>query len=303
MQTDQDLARIVRSWLDEGATALPDRVLDAVLDQVPATRQRRSLWPSRRFAEMNTYAKLAIAAAAVVVVAIVGYNLLPARGGDAVGGPAVTAAPSASPSPSEAIRPSAGPLEPDTRYRVDLETDITGARTPVEVSFAVPATGWTYDGEFWFHYAADGDEGELWFIPSDGVPGIFTDACAHTGLQQFEDSIAGEAEAYAAEPGALLIRATADTTVAGRAAKALTISVPEDIGCVNSEYWLTHDPECGIELGCTYYPTWLDNTMRYWIIDVDGSGQRLTFLGSSRNPTSGTLEPQFQLIANSIDFP
>jgi len=37
MSTDRDTTRIVRSWLDEGVTVLPDRVLDAVLDQVPAT--------------------------------------------------------------------------------------------------------------------------------------------------------------------------------------------------------------------------------------------------------------------------
>ena len=49
MSTDRDTTRIVRSWLEEGATALPDRVLDAVLDQVPATSQRRPLWPARRF--------------------------------------------------------------------------------------------------------------------------------------------------------------------------------------------------------------------------------------------------------------
>ena len=50
MSTDRDTTRIVRSWLEEGATALPDRVLDAVLDQVPATSQRRSWWPAWRFA-------------------------------------------------------------------------------------------------------------------------------------------------------------------------------------------------------------------------------------------------------------
>ena len=37
MSTDRDVTRIVRSWLEEGVTALPDRVLDAVLDQLPAT--------------------------------------------------------------------------------------------------------------------------------------------------------------------------------------------------------------------------------------------------------------------------
>ena len=54
MSTDRDTTRIVRSWLEEGATALPDRVLDAVLDQVPATPQRRPLWPAWRFRQMNT---------------------------------------------------------------------------------------------------------------------------------------------------------------------------------------------------------------------------------------------------------
>ena len=49
MSTDRDTTRIVRSWLEEGVTALPDRVLDAVLDQVPATSQRRSWWPAWRF--------------------------------------------------------------------------------------------------------------------------------------------------------------------------------------------------------------------------------------------------------------
>ena len=49
MSTDRDTTRIVRSWLEEGVTALPDRVLDTVLDQVPATPQRRSWWPARRF--------------------------------------------------------------------------------------------------------------------------------------------------------------------------------------------------------------------------------------------------------------
>ena len=55
MSTDRDVTRIVRSWLEEGATALPDRVLDTVLDQLPATPQRRAWWPAWRFREMNNY--------------------------------------------------------------------------------------------------------------------------------------------------------------------------------------------------------------------------------------------------------
>ena len=32
MSTDHDVTRIVRAWLEDGVTALPDRILDSVLD-------------------------------------------------------------------------------------------------------------------------------------------------------------------------------------------------------------------------------------------------------------------------------
>ena len=41
MNPERDTTRIVRSWLENGVTDLPDRVLDTVLDQLPATPQRR----------------------------------------------------------------------------------------------------------------------------------------------------------------------------------------------------------------------------------------------------------------------
>lgn len=77
MSTDRDATRIVRSWLDEGVTVLPDRVLDAVLDQVPATPQRRATWwPVRRTPPVNKFFGVAVAAAAIVVAAVAGYRLL-----------------------------------------------------------------------------------------------------------------------------------------------------------------------------------------------------------------------------------
>ena len=81
MDTGPDVTRIVRSWLHTDEHESADRVLGVVLDQLDTTRQRRPWWPARRIADMNTYAKLLIAAAAVVVVAVVGINLLPGNGG------------------------------------------------------------------------------------------------------------------------------------------------------------------------------------------------------------------------------
>jgi hypothetical protein len=93
MSTDRDTTRIVRSWLDEGVTVLPDRVLDAVLDQVHATPQRPAWWPTWRFSEMNNSAKLALAAAVVVVVAFLGIRFLLPGAGLAGPGPTPTPTP------------------------------------------------------------------------------------------------------------------------------------------------------------------------------------------------------------------
>jgi hypothetical protein len=75
MSIDVETTRIVRSWLEEGRTALPDHVLDAILDEVPATRQRRSRWPTRRSDSMSTSARLAIGVAAVAVIVVAGIGL------------------------------------------------------------------------------------------------------------------------------------------------------------------------------------------------------------------------------------
>lgn len=97
--SDRETERIVRSWLSEGTTRLPDRVLDAVLDDVPSTPQRRAWWPAWRFDTMFNAMRLAIAAAAVLVVAFIAVNILPGFG-SGIGGPTATPTPSPTPSPT-----------------------------------------------------------------------------------------------------------------------------------------------------------------------------------------------------------
>jgi hypothetical protein len=111
-RSDRDVTRVVRSWLDEGVTALPDRVLDTVLDQLPATPQRRSGGTAWRFLFMNSnIVRVGLAAAAVVVIAIIAFNLLP--GTPAPGGqptPSASPEPTATPEPSPSPPASAPPL-------------------------------------------------------------------------------------------------------------------------------------------------------------------------------------------------
>ena len=81
MSAERDVNRIVRSWLREGEHESADAILGIVLSGLDTAPQRRSWWPARRSSPWNTYAKLAAAAAAVLLVAVVGYNLLPRIGG------------------------------------------------------------------------------------------------------------------------------------------------------------------------------------------------------------------------------
>lgn len=133
MSTDRATTRAVRLWLEEGVTALPDRVLDAVLDQLPATRQRQSAWWRVR-GLFRTHKAVAFSGVAVMLLLVVaqGIGLLaqpgPRRGAGA-GVPAAT--------PNE-LPASGTMLEAGTTY-------VVGAPLPVRVTFIAPA-GWAVCG-------------------------------------------------------------------------------------------------------------------------------------------------------------
>lgn len=96
MNSKRDFDRAVDRWLDDGSDATPLAVIDAVLLAVRRMPQeRRFWWPAWRTNGMNIYAKLIVAAAAMLVVAIGAYQFVPGRSG--VGGT------NATPSPSPAI--------------------------------------------------------------------------------------------------------------------------------------------------------------------------------------------------------
>ena len=132
MSTDRDVTRIVRSWLQTDEQESADRVLDAVLDRLDTTPQRRAMpWPVRRFPTMNKAFTFGIAAAVVVLVAFLGLNVFQASnvGDDS---------PAPDPTPVPARSAEAIPLEQTTLSAGTYTTDDAFA---VPITFDVPS-GW-----------------------------------------------------------------------------------------------------------------------------------------------------------------
>ncbi len=103
MNTDRNLNRMLDLWFAEGFDEVNDHVLDAVEGRVRRQRQRPGWLLVWRDTPMNGYLKLAIGVAAVLVVAVGAWQLLPGRDGNGgLGTPVPTASPPASsPSPPE----------------------------------------------------------------------------------------------------------------------------------------------------------------------------------------------------------
>ena len=115
--TDQrELDRLLGVFFVDGADELADRVIDAALDQLDHTQQRRALRMPWRFSTMNTSTRLA-AAAVIGVLAVGGtlYLLQPGRPG--VGGPGPTPSASASPTPTPTPTPMPTPTGPMSNGR------------------------------------------------------------------------------------------------------------------------------------------------------------------------------------------
>src|SRR5881392_1874118 len=76
MSSEHDLSRALRAWMREGLESLPDRYLDAALDEIAATNQRRRRASAWRPSEMNSFARFGLAAAAAILVAVLGWTML-----------------------------------------------------------------------------------------------------------------------------------------------------------------------------------------------------------------------------------
>ncbi len=294
MSTERDVNRIVRSWMEEGVTALPDHILDAVLDQLPATPQRRATWwRVQRYIEMNKPLAIGlVTAAAILVVALIGLNLGPGSGPPPGGEPSTTPAPSSTPAPTPAAMVQ-GPMDPGTYVS---PASVGGAA----FDFTVPA-GWTTDSDLFVQKNTDADQlveittGVM--FSAWQVDHVFADACEGDGTEEpIDDAVASLATALANQAGRES-SAPAEIEVDGYTGQLVELTAPADLtscgGRLRTWPALNGDLNSGWPAG----PGQIDDV---YIVDADGT--RLVVVATHWAGTSAADLAELEEIVVSIQI-
>jgi hypothetical protein len=274
MTTERDnRTRVVLSWLREDAHENAERVLLSALDEVDATPQRRSWWPARRSTPMTKYASYGIASAAVLVVAVVGYSLLPrtpTTGGDVT--PAPTASSQSSPNATQLTTRGPGTFT-STPFRatgLGVCPAASSATDCVEdprddtitFTFRVP-DGWDSlapDGAAWVDANAPPDGSAVIFSRGSW---LYSDPCLKGDLPTSDIPVGptvADLVAALVEHPELDVTTPVDVTLAGYVGKRLDVQVPDDISeCL---YYQPMDQHI--------YAQGPGQRWHLWILDVGG---------------------------------
>jgi hypothetical protein len=232
MSAPRDLDRLLRSFLSEGPMELPDPSYDEVRDRMEHTRQRAFIG-SWRTPDMNRYLKMGLAAAAAVVIAVVGFNLLP---GSPTPGEEPSASPSVSPSVAEpSTEPSAAGGLPVGPHQVLYAVGVQRGQMTV----TIPAPGWFGEengGTLAKNESPDPPDGAGLTIFANGQLFadiqdyyVYGDACHWQSTTP--DTPATTVDAFAAALQGQALRdasAPVDITLDGYTGKAITLHVPDD---------------------------------------------------------------------------
>jgi hypothetical protein len=282
--SDIDFDRTARLWLQDGPSQLADRVLEAALDEIHVTRQRRALWPAWRFPSMSIAIRVA-AVAAVLVVAVAGIRYFsPEDGG--VGHPQASLSPLPSPRGTIVVGEAVS-LQPGTYVTAD---DFL-----VRAGFTVPA-GWdgNLGGPYALFVARHDGQAEVIISVFDK---IYADPC-HLD-QGIADPAPGPtvddlATAISTMPTVQVTTPT-EGTLGGYAGKQLTITAPgSGFGCAIAQDGF---PMWQLPLGATYTMAPGQND-RIWILDV--GGQRIVIDAIEHPGETPQLATDVQGILDSI---
>jgi hypothetical protein len=275
-------------WMDLGPTVAPQHIAEATRAEIRATAQRRPpalAWP---FADMTTFARLGLVAAALVALALIGMKLIPAIGG--VGGPSASSSstPQATPSPVTRVSlPDSGNLEIG-RNTVSVD----GAK----LSFEVADSSWEAYRRILIAKSEVGPQGAEAIVYWTPFPeGTQVVSCGpwsnapHTTVDQLVNAVM-------TAPGIEVVEAPSDVRVGARPAKLLTVTVRENLGC-DPGYFFNWRAQGG---GALWQMTQVGDTLRVLILDVDGSP--FFVVGQTNADASRWLNDEVEQIMASIRF-
>jgi hypothetical protein len=299
MTRDDDLIGQLEGYLDEyeGMTPLPAAVRDAIRAELPMTKQLgRFGAPMRRFDFMNNnIVRVGLAAAAIVLVLIVGIQYFSGRnvGNDA----------SPTPEASAAATPKLvpfGELEPGTYVMSNVDAPI---RTTVRFTFTVPAGWFAKPDDLYISKNADAP-GELGFIPFV-VTHVYADACHSEGtltpvgttVDDLVAALANQANSDATTP--------VDVEIGGYPAKFITMSIPTDLDTstcripgVLIQIWA--NPEETDFFAIPVDTATINPLGGVYIVDVNG--QRVVILSGHTSESSAADIAELEGIMASIHF-
>lgn len=294
MTAPRDPDRLIDLFLAEGLEELPVRSYDAVRSDIDRIRQRVVFIDPWRTIRMNSYAKLAIAAAAIVVIAIAGLRFLPDRNGPG--------APTPTPAPSVVELPSAGKLSVG-RY--------AASAAGIRWTFSLTTADWFSQG---------GDSpmlttGSQWtYQPGGGMisftvealnarHGGYPDPCDHDNPGPVAGpSLTEQAAAAAALPDAT-VTGPDDVAVAGLPAKHVVAVLDDPLPCTPNSYWLGYGGspgDCDRPEGCMRWVTDAGSTEHYWILEV--AGKRMWIEAETYHTATEARIAEVNAIVASIQF-
>jgi hypothetical protein len=276
---------LIRAFLGEGETDLPDRAFEAVRARIHRTHQRVVIG-SWRNPDMSIFARVAIATVAVLAVGLAWVNFGPKQ-------PGVGGLPTPPPSPSAAPTPSPSPIALPEEYRpLEPGTYVTSDPFFVRVTFTVP-DGWqgNVGGKYFAGLNPVGRPGGPGFLD---VGNLYADPC-HPDKGLMDPPVGPTASDLAnalASIDALNPSTLSGVTVDGYVGTEITLRAPATFdGCTLpsdgfSVWQLPLGANYGFQAG---------QTSRVFILDVDG--KRLVIdLAQPADQTTEELSQALEII-------
>ncbi len=168
----------------------------------------------------------------------------------------------------------------------------------VPFSFTLPPYGWERFGTISLNKSAFGPQDAEGIIFWTSFPdGRDHDLCATLLSPQVGPSAADLAAAVSTAPGTMLVTGPSDVTVGRLPAQHVVLTVREDVGCHPGFFFTWEPPFRG---GAMWDTTEVGDTIRVWIVDVDGT--RLFIEAETHKDAGLGLKREIQRIVESIRF-